>query len=86
VVAVVVRVQLAVPEKLPVPELEKLTVPVGVEMVPLSVSVTVAVQVVGEFTATEEGKQLTLVAVVRAACAGVAVAAKATSAMKANRT
>ncbi len=39
------------------------TVPVGVTAVPASVSVTVAVQVVGPFTRTVEGLQLTVVVV-----------------------
>jgi hypothetical protein len=34
------------PEKVPVPEVEKLTVPSGYDWVPESVSVTIAVQVV----------------------------------------
>jgi hypothetical protein len=38
-------VQLPAGVKLPAPELEKLTVPVGVEAVPVAVSETVAVQV-----------------------------------------
>ena len=51
--------------KVPVPLLAKLTVPVGALWVPAEVSVTVAVHVVGEFTATEAGLQLTAVVVVR---------------------
>ena len=45
--------------------LAKLTVPVGVVFVPLSVSVTVAVQVVEPFTRTGLGVQLTVVLVDR---------------------
>lgn len=41
------------------PSVEKLTVPVGMIGVPASVSVTVAVQVVGAFTGTAEGEQTT---------------------------
>ena len=48
------------------PLLVKLTVPVGVDAVPLSVSVTVAVQVVGLLTGSGLGVQLTPVVVVRA--------------------
>jgi hypothetical protein len=59
------RVQLA-GEKVPVPP-EKVTVPEGRMVVPESVSVTVAVQVDGEFTGTEDGEQLTEVDVVRVA-------------------
>src|SRR2546426_716668 len=47
------------------PLLVKATVPVGVIAVPESVSVTVAVQVVGAPTGTVPGEQLTLVLVVR---------------------
>ena len=50
--------------KLP-PLAVQLTVPVGVVLVPRSVSVTVAVQVVPTPTRTELGEQLTLVLVVR---------------------
>ena len=48
----------------PVPLLPKLTVPVGVEVVPGDVSVTVAVHVLFVLTAIEEGEQLTAVLVV----------------------
>ena len=58
------RVQLAA-LKLPAPLLVKVTVPVGPLLVPTSVSVTVALQVVASFTATEAGVQLTLILVVR---------------------
>ena len=51
--------------KLPLPLLEKLTVPVGVAFVPPSESLIVAVQVVGTPTLTDAGAQLTAVAVVR---------------------
>ncbi len=43
----------------------KVTVPVGVIFVPVDVSVTVAVQVVGAFTAIGFGAQVTLVLVER---------------------
>jgi hypothetical protein len=58
-----------------VPELseENVTVPVGVETVPASVSLTVAVHVVASSTAIEPGEQDTVVEVVRA----TAVRAKA---------
>src|SRR2546428_10824912 len=59
------RVQLA-GVKVPLPPLlVKETVPVGVIGVPVSVSVTVAVHVVGWPKATVDGLQLTLVAVFR---------------------
>ena len=58
------RVQL-VALKVPAPLLVKLTVPVGVVFVPTSVSVTVAVQVVGCPTTTDDGEQLTPVVVER---------------------
>ncbi len=45
--------------------LVKVTVPVGVPAVPVEVSETIAVQVVGAFTATVAGVQVTLVEVVR---------------------
>jgi hypothetical protein len=64
-VPVELSVQAPLPEKLPLPELEKLTVPVGVDFVPPAVSVTVAVQVVGAFSATDEGEQPTLVVFAR---------------------
>ena len=56
-------VQLAA-EKVP-PLFVKLTVPVGVMVVPRPVSVTVAVQLVGLPTGTEAGAQLTVVVVGR---------------------
>jgi hypothetical protein len=55
------RLQLAPLGRLPTPLVAKLTVPVGVIVTPGLLSLTVAVQVVEPFTATEEGKQLTLV-------------------------
>jgi hypothetical protein len=58
------RVQLA-GVKLPLPLLAKLTLPVGVLVVPESVSVTVALQLVADPTFTEVGVQLTDVVVVR---------------------
>src|SRR3989442_6680710 len=51
--------------KVPAPLLLKLTVPVGVLGVPVSVSLTVAVQVVDCPTTTDAGLQLTLVPVER---------------------
>src|SRR2546425_1075271 len=51
--------------KVPAPLLLKLTVPVGVLGVPVSVSLTVAVQVVDCPTTTDAGLQLTLVLVER---------------------
>ena len=51
--------------KVPVPLLVNETVPVGALVVPPDVSVTVAVHVVGAFTATEAGVQLTAVVVFR---------------------
>lgn len=51
----------------------KLTEPVGVVVVPELVSLTVAVQVVGAFTGTDPGVQVTVVDVVRC----VALTAKA---------
>src|SRR2546428_8282632 len=57
------------PLKVPAPLEEKSTVPIGVLVLPVAVSVTVAVQVVALFTGTLVGVQLTLVMVVR----GVAV-------------
>jgi hypothetical protein len=57
------RVQLA-GVKLPLPLLAKLTLPVGVLVVPESVSVTVALQLVADPTFTEVGVQLTDVVVV----------------------
>jgi hypothetical protein len=51
--------------KVPAPLLLKLTVPVGVLGVPVSVSLTVAVQVVDCPMTTDAGLQLTLVLVER---------------------
>lgn len=51
--------------KVPVPLLAKLTVPVGVTAVPVSLSVTVAVQLVATFTSTGFGAQETAVDVLR---------------------
>ena len=59
--------------KVPVPLLVNETVPVGALAVPPEVSVTVAVQVVAEFTTTEDGEQLTLVDVVRVVTVSEAV-------------
>jgi hypothetical protein len=53
--------------KAPAPLVVKLTVPVGALLVPLPVSVTVAVQVVELFTETGLGVQETVVVVVRGA-------------------
>ncbi len=53
------------PVNVPVPLELNETVPVGALVVPPDVSVTVAVQVVGAFTATDEGVQVTPVVVVR---------------------
>jgi len=53
------------PVKVPVPLLVKARVPVGALVVPAEVSVTVAVQVVGELTGIEEGAHATAVVVVR---------------------
>ena len=61
------RAQLAAGVNVPVELEAKLTVPVGVIMVPADVSVTVAVQLVPWFTTTEDGVQATLVEVVRGA-------------------
>ena len=61
------RAQLAAGEKVPVEFEAKVTVPVGVIMVPAEVSVTVAVQLVPWLTTTEDGVQATLVEVVRGA-------------------
>jgi hypothetical protein len=69
-VALAVKLQLSPFEKLPASLVENLTVPVGVILPVLLASLTVAVQVVEPFTATEEGVQLTLVAVV---CAGAVI-------------
>jgi hypothetical protein len=51
--------------KLPAPSLPKVTDPVGKLLVGLSLSLTVAVQVVAALSATGDGEQLTDVAVVR---------------------
>lgn len=52
--------------KVPVPATLKVTVPVGADLVPLvSVSVTVAMQELGAFSATDAGAQLTVVVVAR---------------------
>ena len=59
------RVQLVAGVKPPAPSVVQLTVPVGVLALPPLVSVTVAVQEVESFTATEAGVQLTLVVVAR---------------------
>ena len=59
--------------KLPLLLLVKLTVPVGVLGVPELVSVTVAVQVVGVFTGSVLGLQLTLVLLERCWTARLAV-------------
>ena len=53
------------PVKAPLPLEPKLTVPVGVDLVPVSVSLTVAVQLVALLTGRLAGLQLTLVEVVR---------------------
>jgi hypothetical protein len=66
------RVQFAA-LKLPAPLLVKLTVPVGALLVPTSVSVTVAVQVVNVPRGTVEGEQLTLVPVERVALTVIVV-------------
>ena len=58
------RVQL-VKSKLPVPLLEKLTMPVGVDAPAPLVSVTVAVHVATWLTVTVPGLQVTVVEVVR---------------------
>src|SRR5438093_11115128 len=62
--------------KVPAPLLPKLTVPVGVLLVPVSVSLTVAVQVVAWPTTTDAGLQPTLVLVGRLAVAITPVAAE----------
>src|SRR3989442_12007565 len=61
------------PVKVPALSEAKLTVPVGVDFVPVSVSVTVAVQVVGCPTATVAGVPLTVVEVERLFTVTVAV-------------
>ena len=53
------------PTNVPVPELVKVTVPVGVIAVPVDESVTVAVHDVDEPVLTDAGLQVTLVVVVR---------------------
>jgi hypothetical protein len=59
-------VQVALGEKLPDADpLERVTVPPGLDFVPVSVSVTVAVQVVLSLIGTEPGEQETLVDVER---------------------
>jgi hypothetical protein len=66
------RVQ--VPPEENVPEASvKVTVPPGRTPVPVSLSDTVAVQVVAEFTGTVDGEQLTLVALVRLVAVTVSV-------------
>ena len=57
--------QLAAGLKVPVPSSVKLTLPVGVLLVPLSMSLTVAVQLVELSTGVVDGEQLTLVLVAR---------------------
>jgi hypothetical protein len=59
------KMQLALLLKVPVPLLERLTVPPGVVFVPASVSVTVAVQVVAALRLSGLGEQLTAVEVER---------------------
>ena len=54
-----------VPASVQVPPGVNVTVPVGVEVVPAAVSVTVAVQLVACPTITEEGVHATVVVVVR---------------------
>lgn len=64
-------VQLTVPK---VPEAaEKVTVPVGATAVPLLVSETVAVQVIGEPSVAEDEVQVSVTEVVRSDTATVAV-------------
>ena len=53
--------------KVPVPDVEKVTVPLGTDWVPEAVSVTMAVQVVACPAITEAGLQLTVVLVLRVA-------------------
>jgi hypothetical protein len=62
---VALKLQAPALEKLPALLVEKLTLPAGVIFVPPSVSLTVAVQVVGTFIGSEEGEQATPVDVVR---------------------
>jgi hypothetical protein len=59
------RVQVPPEEKVPALELVKVTVPPGRMAVPPEASDTVAVQVVPEFTGTEDGEQVTLVELLR---------------------
>ena len=58
-------VQVSNPLKLPTPVLVKLTMPLGVLLVPTSVSLTVAVQVVESFTGSPAGEHVTDVLVDR---------------------
>ena len=58
-------VQVPPEENVPALELVKVTVPPGRRAVPESVSATVAVQVEGELTGTEDGAQTTVVPEVR---------------------
>jgi hypothetical protein len=53
--------------KLPLPELVKLTLPPGRTAVPVSLSLTITVQVLGALTGTEAGAQVTAVDVERLA-------------------
>ena len=57
--------------KVPEPDDENVTVPVGVTFVPLAVSDTVTVHVVRTLTLTEDGEQVTTVDVVRSGAAAV---------------
>jgi len=66
-------VQLPDELNVPLPLLVKLTVPLGVTVVPESLSVTETVQLVALFTLTEFGKQLTEVEVVRLLTVSVCV-------------
>ena len=59
------RVQVALGEKLPEELVVRVTVPAGLDLVPASVSVTVAVQVEPALIGTWPGEQLTAVEVVR---------------------
>ncbi len=52
-------------ENEPVPDELKVTVPVGPDLVPASVSLTVAVQELAWLSATDAGVQLTVVVVLR---------------------
>src|SRR5438132_5757618 len=67
------RGQVPPEENVPEASEEKLTVPEGRDEVPESVSATVAVQVEGEFTGTEDGEQTTVVAEVRLVAVTVSV-------------